>query len=476
MRRNRNAKIVATLGPASSNPQTIKDLFLAGVDVFRLNFSHGSHENHLENYQAIRQIEENTSRPIGILLDLQGPKLRIGKFSGDQITLKSGKEFRLDLNPGPGDSHRVNLPHPEIFSALTEDVELLVDDGRVRLRVLKADSTYAVTKVIVGGILSNNKGINIPGVEIPVSALTDKDRNDLEYGLNLGVDWVALSFVQRPEDMRELRNIVNGRANIIAKIEKPKAVDQLDDIISESDAIMIARGDLGIEIPLENVPAIQKQILRKCRKAGKAVIVATQMLDSMIKSPLPTRAEAADVATAIYDGADAVMLSGETAVGNYAVDTVTTMNKIIENVERDPYYQTITDSTHPGAENTTADAICCAMRRIAKLLPVSTTVTFTSSGFTTSRLARERPEAPILSLSPSISTLRQLTLVWGTHAVKASTPENIEEMVKQACELSIREGFSSPGKAIVLIGGMPFGKPGTTNLLRIVWPDRESEQ
>lgn len=472
MRRNRNAKIVATLGPASSSLQVIRELFLAGVDVFRLNFSHGSYESHLKNYEAIRQVEEETSRPIGILLDLQGPKFRIGVFSEDHIVLEAGKEFKLDQDLSPGDAQRVNLPHPEIFSALEENVRLLLDDGRVCLRVSEANSTYVVTEVEVGGILSSNKGVNIPGLEIPVSPLTAKDRKDLEYGLSLGVDWVALSFVQRPEDMQELSKIVDGRARILAKIEKPSAIDQLDDIIVESDAIMIARGDLGIEIPYENVPAIQKQILRKCRKAGKSVIVATQMLDSMINSPLPTRAEAADVATAIYDGADAVMLSGETAVGDYAVDAVATMSKIIENVENDPHYRTITDSSHPGAEDTSADAICCAMRQVARLLKVSTTVTFTSSGFTTIRSARERPEAPILSLSPNISTLRQLTLVWGTHAVMAATVDTIEEVVKQACTLSIQEGFFSPDKPIVLVGGMPFGKAGTTNLLRIVWPEK----
>jgi pyruvate kinase len=472
MRRNRNTKIVATLGPASSSPEMIESLFHAGVDVFRFNFSHGSYEIHTTNYETVRKIEKQTNRPIGTLLDLQGPKLRIGNFSDNSIELKTGEVFRLDLDPAQGDQNRVNLPHPEIFNALEKDAALLIDDGRLRLRVMEIKSNYAITEVEVGGTLSNNKGINIPGVVLPLSSLTEKDRRDLNYGLQLGVDWIALSFVQRPEDMQELRKIVDGRTKILAKIEKPAAIDRLEDIIAESDAIMVARGDLGIEIPPESVPSIQKRILRNCRKAGRPVIVATQMLDSMIKTPVPTRAEAADVATAVYDGADAVMLSGETAVGEYPIEAVSMMSSIIEQVEKDPHYRTILDAAHPAAEKTTADAICCAMRRVAGLLSVSATVTFTSSGFSSLRAARERPEAPILSLSPNLSTVRYLTLVWGVHTVKANIVKAIGE-IKQACRFAVQEGFTAPDKPIILIGGMPFDKHGTTNLLRIAWPNEE---
>lgn len=473
MRRNRNAKVVATLGPASSSPEMIECLFRAGVDVFRFNFSHGSKEVHARNYKSVRHIEKNTNRPIGTLLDLQGPKIRIGSFANNSIKLEAGDVFRFDLDPSRGDEHRVTLPHPEIFSALQEGAELLIDDGRLRLRVTELKSNYVNTKVEIGGFLSDHKGVNIPGVLLPLSSLTEKDRKDLEYGLQLGVDWIALSFVQRSEDMQELRNLVKGSAKILAKLEKPSAIDHLAAIVAESDAIMVARGDLGIEIPPENVPSIQKMILRTCRKAGKPVIVATQMLDSMIKLPVPTRAEAADVATAIYDGADAVMLSGETAVGDYPVEAVSMMNSIIEQVEKDPYYQTVIDAAHPGAEETTADAICCAMRRVTGLLSMSTTVTLTTSGYSSLRAARERPKAPILSLSPSVSTARYLTLVWGVHSVEAYDRPEVEEMIKQACRLAVREGFAHPGKPIVIVGGMPFGKPGRTNLLRVAWPDEE---
>ena len=475
MRRNRNAKIVATLGPASSELRQIEDLFLAGVDVFRFNFSHGSHEAHRSNYEAVREVEKKHSRPIGILLDLQGPKIRIGEFAIGKNTLRAGQKFRLDLDPTPGNDDRVCLPHPEILVALVENTELLLDDGRLRLRILEANPAYALTVVEVGGVLSNNKGVNIPGVVLPLSSLTKKDREDLQFGLSLGVDWVALSFVQQAQDIRELRELVGDRAKIIAKIEKPGALDQLDYVIAESDGIMIARGDLGIEIPHENVPSLQKAILRKCRKAGKPVIVATQMLDSMIKAPLPTRAESADVATAVYDGADALMLSGETAVGEYPVETVAMMSRIIEQVEKDPYHRTLLDAAHPGAEATTSDAICCSMRRVAGILKVSATVTFTSSGFTSLRAARERPEASILSLSSDLSTLRQLALAWGVHGAEIDPVTTIEDMVKMASEVAVKEGFSVPGTPIVLTGGMPVGKSGTTNLLRIVWPENEVE-
>lgn len=473
MRRKRNAKIVATLGPASSNAEIIERLFRAGVDVFRFNFSHGTNEIHAKNYDTVRQVEMMTRRPVGTLLDLQGPKFRVGTFTDGSIELRKGDVFSFDLDMSKGNQQRVNLPHPEIFSGIEEGCDILIDDGRLQLRAKEVSPDLIVTHVDIGGKLSDNKGVNVPGVILPLSSLTEKDRMDLAFGLQLGVDWIALSFVQRSEDMVELRNIVNGRAKIIAKLEKPSAIDRLDAIVAESDAIMIARGDLGIEMPPEKVPSIQKRILRVCRKKGKPVIVATQMLDSMITLPIPTRAEAADVASAVYDGADAVMLSGETAVGRHPVESVSIMNSIIEEVEKDPYYRTMLDAAHPGAEETSADAICCAMRRVAGLLPVSATVTFTWSGFSSLRAARERPGAPILGLSPNLATLRYLTLVWGVHTVEAQAVPNVGEMVKQACQIAVKEGFANLNQPIVLVGGMPFGKPGTTNLLRVAWPDEE---
>lgn len=473
MHRNRHAKIVATLGPATSSPDMIRQLFLAGVDVFRFNFSHGSPDVHAQNHAAVRDLEEETGRPIGVLVDLQGPKLRVGRFASSTVELTPGAGFRLDLDPSPGGQERVCLPHPEIFAALEPDANLLLDDGRLQLRVTEYGADYALTTVEVGGKISDNKGVNVPGVVLPLSPLTPKDRRDLEFGLQLGVDWVALSFVQRPADMTELRTLVGGRAHILAKLEKPAAIAQLERIVGASDGIMVARGDLGVELPPEKVPAIQKRILRACRQGGKPVIVATQMLDSMIQARVPTRAEAADVATAVYDGADAVMLSGETAVGAYPVDTVAMMNRIIEQVEQDPQYRVVLDAAHPGAEATTADALCCAMRRVAELLPVSATITFTVSGFSTLRAARERPKAPILSLSPNVATGRYLTLVWGVHSVYAEDVNTVDEMVSQACRVAVQEKFAKKDRPVIIMGGMPLRRSGTTNLLRVAWPTQE---
>ena len=346
-RRNRNAKIVATLGPASADREKIEALFHAGADVFRLNFSHGTHDDHKQRLDTIRSIERDLGRPISVLLDLQGPKLRIGTFPGGPIQLEAGDSFRLDLDRDkPGDQTRAALPHPEIFAALTEGTDLLLDDGRVRLRVERCGPDFAETRVINGGPLSDRKGVNVPGVVLPLSALTEKDRKDLDFGLSLGVDWVALSFVQRPEDIREIKAIVQGRAGICAKLEKPAAITSLEEIVAETDAVMVARGDLGVEMPAEQVPAIQKRIVRACRQAGKPVIVATQMLESMVAAPVPTRAEASDVATAIYDGADAVMLSAESASGKYPVEAVRMMSSIIAQTEADPYYREAIEASH----------------------------------------------------------------------------------------------------------------------------------
>ena len=469
MRITRNAKIVATLGPASSDKDTVRQLFLAGVDVFRLNFSHGSAEDHRARFAIIRELEQETGRPIAILADLQGPKLRVGTFADGPVMLAEGKSFRLDLDPAPGNVRRASMPHPEIFAALVPGAELLLDDGRLRLVVERCGADFAETRVAVGGKLSERKGVNVPGVVLPITALTAKDKRDLALALQEGADWIALSFVQRPEDVAEARALIGDKALIMSKLEKPAAVERLDEIVAASDAIMVARGDLGVELPAERVPAIQKRIVRSCRRAGRPVIVATQMLESMIDSPVPTRAEASDVATAIYDGADAVMLSAESASGRFPVEAVKMMNRIIEQVEGDPQYRQLIDASHisagPGAD--VAEAVCCAMRRTVSLLQATAIVCYTSSGHTSLRAARERPECPVLSLTPNLAAARRLAPVWGVHSVHIPDVTDVSQMVEVACEVALREHFAEKGQTIVTIAGMPFGTPGTTNLLRI---------
>lgn len=468
MHRNRKAKIVATVGPASTDSATLEAMFRAGADVFRLNFSHGTHEDHKRRHDILRALERSLNRPIGILLDLQGPKLRIGTFAEGKVMLGAGASFRLDLERDrAGDATRVALPHPEIFAALEPGARLLLDDGRIELRVDDFSNDHADTTVINGGLLSDRKGVNVPGVLLPLSAMTEKDRADLAFGLSLGVDWIALSFVQRAEDIHEIREIVQGRAGIVAKLEKPAAVKELEAIVEASDAIMVARGDLGVEMPAEQVPAIQKRIVRTCRRLGKPVIVATQMLESMVGAPVPTRAEASDVATAIYDGVDAVMLSAESASGKYPLEAVTMMHNIIVQTESDPHYFESMEASQSPARPEIADAIGLAMRSVAHLLDVAATVAYTSSGYSALRLARERPRAPIIGMTPQLTTARSLALVWGVHAVLTHNVAAVAEMTEFACATALREGLAEPGDTIVIAAGMPFGAPGNTNLLHI---------
>ena len=468
MHRKRNAKIVATLGPASADRATIQALFEAGADVFRLNFSHGTHADHKLRLDTIREIEREAGRPIGVLLDLQGPKLRLGTFANGPVVLKEGDRFRLDLNrEKPGDQSRAPMPHPEIFSALEVGTDLLVDDGRVCLRVESFGPDFAETRVMAGGAVSDRKGVNVPGVVLPLSALTEKDRADLTYGLTLGIDWIALSFVQRPEDIVEIKAIVKGRAGIVAKLEKPAAIHSLEAIVAESDAIMVARGDLGVEMPPEQVPAIQKRIVRACRKAGKPVIVATQMLESMVSAPVPTRAEASDVATAIYDGADAVMLSAESASGKYPIEAVTMMDSIIAQTEGDPYYRESMNASETQRSPVPSDAIGVAVRGVADLLKVAAVVAYTSSGYSALRMARERPQAPILGMTPRLAVARQLALAWGVYPVLCHEVMDVLEMSDWACMTAKKEGLGQVGQTIVISAGVPFGTSGTTNLMRI---------
>ena len=468
MRPTKHAKIVATLGPASDDRRTIQALFEAGADMFRLNFSHGSHEDHQRRLQIVRDIERDSGRPIGVLLDLQGPKLRIGSFPGGPIRLEPGQPFRLDLDEQtPGSAERVVLPHPEIFAALQPGAALLLDDGRVHLQVQRCGADFAEARVVAGGLLSDRKGVNVPGVVLPLSALTDKDRRDLAFGLKLGVDWVALSFVQRAEDIVEVRALVEGQAGIVAKLEKPSAVEALDAIVAESDAVMVARGDLGVEMPAEQVPAIQKRIVDACRRAGKPVIVATQMLESMVSAPVPTRAEASDVATAIYEGADAVMLSAESASGRHPVEAVRIMSRIIGHTEADVHYRAAIDASRSDPPSNASDAIGFAMRHVTDLLQAAATVAYTSSGHSALRMARERPAAPIVGMTPRRAVARRLALVWGVQAVLCHDVADVEEITDLASRTVSQAGLGRPGQTIVISAGMPFGVSGTTNLLRI---------
>ncbi len=465
--RQRHAKIVATLGPASSSIDMIRELLDAGVDVFRLNFSHGTHDQHQQRLEIIRRVERERARPIGVLADLQGPKLRVGTFADGPVKLAPGAAFRLDLNDTPGDATRAYLPHREIFAALKPGTNLLLDDGKIRLQVSECGADFANTRVVVGGTLSERKGVNVPDVVLPLSALTVKDRRDLAFALELGVEWLALSFVQRPEDIEEARELARGRAAIMTKLEKPAAVDRLDEIVAASDSIMVARGDLGVELPAEKVPGIQRRAIRACRRLGKPVIVATQMLESMIGAPVPTRAEASDVATAIYHGSDAVMLSAESASGSYPVEAVKMMDRIITEVESDPHHRELLDASQTPAEPTTSDAICAAMRQVAEILRVAVTVAYTTSGSTSLRAARERPAALIVSMTPSLATARRLALVWGVHSVHTRDVADVSEMVECACRTALEQSFAKAGDTIVITAGMPFGTPGATNLLRI---------
>jgi pyruvate kinase len=460
-------KIVATLGPASTSHEQIKALFDAGADVFRLNFSHGKHEDHKARYDIIRAIEAETQTPIAILADLQGPKLRIGTFAAGKVELKANQTFRLDMNPAAGDAARVHMPHPEIFAAIGPDSDLLLDDGKVRLRVMRSGPDFAETKVIAGTMLSDRKGVNVPGVILPLSAMTDKDRVDLDYALSLGVDWIALSFVQRPEDVIEAKALIKGRAGLIAKIEKPSAVHHLAKIVEASDGIMVARGDLGVEMALEDVPGAQKRIIRDARSLGRPVIVATQMLESMISSPTPTRAETSDVATAVYDGADAVMLSAETASGSYSVEAVNVMDRIISRVETDQFYRTQISSYHPELQRTPADAISSAARQVTETIGAVAIVTYTTSGSTTLRAVRERPQVPIIGLTSKVEIARRLVLSYGVYPIVCEDARTMRDMVERGCRLAREHGMAVNGERLVITAGIPFGTPGSTNVLRI---------
>jgi pyruvate kinase len=465
--RKRKVRVLATLGPASRSPEMIATLFKAGADAFRVNMSHGTHEDHAQAIATIRGLEKQFGRPTTILADLQGPKLRVGTFADGLVMLRTGELFRLDRDTAPGDDQRVCLPHKEIFEALEEGTRLLLDDGKLVLRVQSVSANEIVTRIEVGGALSNHKGVNVPDVVVPLPALTEKDRKDLAFALDQEVDWIALSFVQRPDDVAEARALIRGKAALLSKIEKPAAIDRLEEIVELSDAVMVARGDLGVELPPEQVPPLQKRIVETARRLGRPVVVATQMLESMIKSPSPTRAEVSDVATAIYDGADAIMLSAESAAGDWPEEAVAMMDRIACSVEADPAYKARLhfQETHPDA--TTADALAAAATHIAETVSATAIICFTTSGSTARRVARERPGVPLLVLTPDQRTARRLGLLWGAHAVHTRDVADFEEMVAKSKRMALRAGVAKAGDPVVLMAGVPFGTPGATNVVHV---------
>ena len=465
--RSRKVKILATLGPASSHPKMIRALMEAGADAFRINMSHGDQKAKVALFEAIRDLEMEFRRPTTILVDLQGPKLRVGEFKGGFAMLEAGKEFVFDSDGDPGGASRVQLPHRELFEAIHPDTRILVDDGKVRLRVIEAAGDRIVTRVEVAGRISDHKGVNVPDIVVPVPALTDKDRSDLAFALDHEVDWVALSFVQRPEDLDEPRRLIAGRAALMAKIEKPAAIDQLDAIIALADGVMVARGDLGVELPPDAVPPLQHRIVASARQAGKPVVVATQMLESMIVSPTPTRAEVSDVANAIYEGADAVMLSAESAAGKYPLESVTMMDSIGRSVESDPMFHARVHFTETPAEPTTADALSESGAQIARIIHAKAMICYTSSGSTARRIARERPTVPTLAMSAMQRTARQMGLLWGVHPVHTRDVESFEEMVAKAKRMAIRHGIASANERVIIMAGIPFGTAGSTNVLHV---------
>jgi len=467
LRRRRRTKIIATLGPASGSIEVLTRLFQAGADVFRLNFSHGTHDDHAARFAMIRELEDRFERPIGILADVQGPKLRVGTFSGGRVFLKTGQPFRLDLNATPGGADRVNLPHPEIIEAASIGSSLLLDDGKLRLRVVRKRADALETEVVVGGPLSDRKGVNVPDVVLPIPALTEKDRDDLAFALDHGANFIGLSFVQRPEDVAEARTLVDGRAWLMVKLEKPQALDNLDAILALTDAVMVARGDLGVELPPEEVPLAQKRIVRLARQMGKPVVVATQMLESMISAPAPTRAEASDVATAVFDGADAVMLSGETAAGQYPYEAVNMMDRIVARVEQDAGWRSMIDSSRPAPERLTSDAIAAAAQQVGHTIGAKAIVAFTASGGTALRVARERPDSPVIGLTPNLDTARRMAVVWGVHAVVTADIHSMGEAVTRATQTARAEGFAAHGENVVVVAGIPFGLSCSTNSLRV---------
>ncbi len=475
MRRNRRVKLVATLGPASASPENMERLFLAGVDVFRINMSHTPHDAARELHYNVRQLSKRHRHPLGVLVDLQGPKFRLGDFEGGKVQLKQGDIFRLDHEETAGNKDRVFLPHPTIFEAIRAGDSLLLDDGKLRMQVIESKPGAIIAEVAVGGPLGSRKGISLPDTLLPVSPITEKDEADLNLAIDIRADWIALSFVQRGEDVENAQAKIGGAAAVMAKIEKPSAIDDLDSIIAAADGIMVARGDLGVEMPLEKVPGLQKKITRKSRAAGKPVVVATQMLESMISSPIPTRAEVSDVATAVFDGADAVMLSAESAVGQYPVEAISMMDRVATEAEQDKGYKALLHAVQNPPQPTPADAIAAAAHAVAETVKLSAIVCYTATGSTALRVSRERPGLPVIGLTPIPSTAHRLALVWGLQSVLTNDPEDLGDMVRKACRIAFDEGFVTPGEGLLVTAGVPLGTPGATNMIRIAFVDEKGE-
>jgi len=463
-------KIVATIGSIKGRPELIEKLYLAGVRVFRMNLSHASVAEHAEKVKIIRQLEKKYNCPLGVVFDLQGPKLRVGVFKNDGVMLKDGQTFVLDLNEEPGDETRVNLPHKEIFKAVSAGKTLLFNDGLIRVTVQSATPDKIVTKVVNGGFLSNHKGVNVPDVSLPISALTDIDIANLKEADKLDIDWFALSFVQKPEDVLLARSLIKSKAGIISKIEKPSAIEHLDKIIEYSDVVMVARGDLGVELSAEKVPVMQRRIVSACRRVGKPVIVATQMLESMINNVSPTRAEASDVATAVYEGADAVMLSGETANGKHPVEAVETMARIIRTVQEDPLFkENMAVSLQEPQAASVAYAITAAASNTANFIDMSNViVNFTDSGITTLRTSKQRPCLPILCLTPHMDVARKMAVVWGVRAQKIRDLKKFEDIEREVRAAVTALGYGEKGSQVVVTAGIPFGSSGDTNLMYVI--------
>lgn len=466
-------KIVATLGPATSSIEKIQALANAGVNAFRFNFSHGDYKTHESNFKAIRKIARKNKTHYSILADLQGPKLRVGDFENGKVFLNEGQSFQMDMDPTLGDKNRVSLMHKEVYAVLKKGMILLLNDGQIKLKVTNFGPDYVKTTVLVGGELSNHKGLNVPDVALPISALTKKDKKDLSFALELGVDWVCLSFVQKPEDVILAKKLVQDKANIIVKIEKPTALDHLDEIITLADGVMVARGDLGVECPLEDVPALQRQIVSKCREKAKPVIVATQMLESMIKSPVPTRAEVSDVATAIYEGADGIMLSAETAVGDYPIEAVEMMHKIINSTQKDEGYATyLAASSLPPDNKAISTAITSSMRQMVNVLEhPDCIITFSVSGKTALRASRERLLIPILNLTTSEQVANKMALVWGVTSIVTSSLKELMRAPSFALKIAKKAGFANVGDEVIISAGIPFGTKGSTNIIHIAKVD-----
>lgn len=475
MKRNRRIKILATLGPVSDSKDMITKLVKAGADLFRINMSHASHDVLDQTVEKIRDVEKELDRPLGILVDLQGPKIRVGMFANNKIRLDTDDVFSLDRLEEPGNKSRVHLPHPEVFEAVKPGDRLLLDDGRIELRAQQVSSDCIECLVIHGGTLSNKKGVSVPDSLLNMSAMTKKDHADLAHALTREIDWVALSFVQRPQDITDVRKITKGRVGVMAKIEKPQAIERLEEIVKLCDAFMIARGDLGVEMPLEEVPGLQKRMIRLARRFGKPVVVATQMLESMVTAPIPTRAEVSDVSIAVFEGADAIMLSAESASGDFPIEAVSTMDRVAIAVENDPNFMSIIRAQAAKPEATAADAISAATRQTAETLDLAAIVTYTSSGSTGLRAARERPSKPIIALSPKAKTVRRLSLVWGLHCVQTEDANDLEDMVDKACAIAYSEGFARPGDRIAITAGVPLRTSGSTNMLRIAFVNQDGQ-